>query len=117
DLPDPEFVAELRRLNGTPREVLEHPELMELMIPILRADFEVSETYSYEERLPLPVGLTAFGGLQDEDVPLSEVELWSEQTSGRFAAHMLPGDHFFLHASEKSLLHLIGRDIDLVLNT
>lgn len=112
DLPHDEFVAELRRLNGTPREVLEHPEMMELMLPILRADFEISETYEYVERPPLPVPLSAFGGLQDEDVPLKELELWSEQTGSTFLARMLPGDHFFLHSSEQLLLPIIRSELE-----
>ena len=111
DLPENEFISELKRLNGTPREVLEHPEMMELMIPILRADFEVSETYAYRSREPLSSGITAFGGMGDEDVPLEELELWSTQTSGQFSAHMLPGDHFFLHSSEQALLRIIQKDL------
>jgi medium-chain acyl-[acyl-carrier-protein] hydrolase len=47
EFPDPEFIEELRRLSGTPDEVLEHPELMQLMLPMLRADFEAVQTYSY----------------------------------------------------------------------
>ena len=47
DLPDEEFRQELRRLKGTPEEVLSHPELMQLMTPILRADFSVCQTYAY----------------------------------------------------------------------
>src|SRR5882724_6229499 len=68
NLPEPEFVEELRRLNGTPKGVLEHPELMQLMIPLLRADFEVCQTYSYTPEVPLDCPVTAFGGLNDQDV-------------------------------------------------
>lgn len=116
DLPEDEFVSELRRLNGTPREVLDHAEIMELMIPVLRADFEVSETYIYSERPVLDCGLTAFGGIDDTDVPMAELEMWQQHTSGTFGAHMLPGDHFFLQTSERRLLHLIHRDLGRVLN-
>jgi medium-chain acyl-[acyl-carrier-protein] hydrolase len=96
DLPEDEFVAELRRLNGTPREVLDHAEIMELMIPVLRADF--------------------FGGADDADVPLAELEMWGQHTAGEFFAHILPGDHFFLQTSERRLLHLIHRDLGRVLD-
>ncbi len=50
-LPEAEFMEELRCLNGTPKEVLEQPELMELMLPILRADFALCETYIYAKRV------------------------------------------------------------------
>src|SRR6185437_8848497 len=53
NLPDTELRQELLRLNGTPKEVLEHPELMELMLPLLRADFSVVETYEYRPGVPL----------------------------------------------------------------
>ena len=53
-LPEAEFVAALRRLQGTPEAVLEHAELMALMLPILRADFAVLETYTYSPQTPLP---------------------------------------------------------------
>src|SRR6266404_5241949 len=60
NLPEPEFIERLRRLNGTPQEVLDHPELMQLMIPLLRADFSVCETYEYKSEPPLDCPLTVF---------------------------------------------------------
>jgi len=83
-LPDAEFAAELRRLNGMPREVLEHPELMQLMIPLLRADFEVCQTYQDTPEPPLDCPFEVFGGLQDEDVTREMVEAWREQTTRSF---------------------------------
>ena len=71
DVPDNEFIAELRRLNGTPQEVLDNAELLELMMPLLRADFELCQTYSCEDEPPLSCPITAFGGIDDVDVPRS----------------------------------------------
>ncbi|HEX8092144.1 MAG TPA: thioesterase domain-containing protein, partial [Blastocatellia bacterium] len=45
NLPEPEFIEELRRINGTPQAVLDNEELMQLFLPVLRADFEVCQTY------------------------------------------------------------------------
>jgi medium-chain acyl-[acyl-carrier-protein] hydrolase len=111
DLPEPEFVAELRRLNGTPHEVLEHPELMTLMLPLLRADFEAVQTYSYTPEPPLACPLTAFGGLQDRDVQREQLEAWREQTTGAFSVRMFPGDHFFLNSAEPLLLTVIAQEL------
>jgi medium-chain acyl-[acyl-carrier-protein] hydrolase len=111
DLPEPEFKEQLRRLNGTPHEVLEHPELMELLLPLLRADFSVCDTYVYAERQPLDCPITAFGGLGDASVSREDVEAWAAQTAGDFSVRMLPGDHFFLHESEALLLNLLGREL------
>lgn len=115
DLPQPELLRELGRLNGTPREVLEHPELMELMLPILRADFSVCDTYEYREEPPLDCPITAFGGLQDAGVPRRNLEAWREQTSGAFTLRMLPGDHFFLHSDESLLLRLLATELHQLL--
>jgi medium-chain acyl-[acyl-carrier-protein] hydrolase len=111
DLPEPEFIDELRRLNGTPRDVLEHPELMQLMIPLLRADFEVCQTYAYTPEPPLKCPITAFGGLQDVDISREDLEAWRIQTTGQFTLRMLPGDHFFLHAQEPTILQALSREL------
>ncbi|HZT60922.1 MAG TPA: alpha/beta fold hydrolase [Pyrinomonadaceae bacterium] len=111
NLPEDEFIAELRRLNGTPREVIEHPELMKLMIPLMRADFEMCETYSASQGRPLDCPVTAFGGDGDEEVPREEIEAWHRHTTGPFSLHMIPGDHFFLQTSRPRLTHIIAREL------
>jgi len=110
-LPETEFIEAVRNLNGTPTEVLDHPELMNLMIPLLRADFEVCQTYSYVPGAPLSCDMTIFGGLQDPDVPRESLVGWSEQTTGACSVRMLPGDHFFLHSSQALLLRVISREL------
>lgn len=107
-LPDDEFVAELRRLSGTPREVLEHPELMQVLLPSLRADFALTHTYEYHDEPPLDCPITAFGGLQDEEVERASVGAWREQTTAAFSSYMLPGDHFFLHSAEGQLCEVLA---------
>jgi medium-chain acyl-[acyl-carrier-protein] hydrolase len=113
NLPDADLGRELLRLNGTPKEVLEHPELMELMLPLLRADFSVVETYVYRPGVPLDCPLTAFGGLRDSEVGREQLEAWSEQTTSEFALRMLPGDHFFLNDAQAQtlLLSALSRDL------
>ncbi|HEX3253015.1 MAG TPA: thioesterase II family protein [Pyrinomonadaceae bacterium] len=107
DLPEKEFLEELRRLNGTPAEALDHPELMQLMLPILRADFAICETYSYEDRPVLDCPITALGGLDDANVSREELASWRERTSGAFTMRMFPGDHFYLHTSQSPLLETV----------
>lgn len=109
DLPETEFVAELRRFNGTPKEVLEHPELMQLLIPALRADFAVCETYSYTVDAPLDCPISAFGGLDDHDVSRDRLEAWGDQSSASFSLRMFRGNHFFLHTVEQLLLQIVAK--------
>jgi medium-chain acyl-[acyl-carrier-protein] hydrolase len=81
DLPRAEFIEKLRRLNGTPKEVFEHPELINLMTPVLRADFAISETYEYVRERSLECDLTAFGGVGDIEITRKHLEAWRMQTS------------------------------------
>ncbi|PLZ94597.1 putative thioesterase [Fischerella thermalis CCMEE 5194] len=111
NLPEAEFIAELRRLNGTPQTLLENEELMQLFLPILRADFAVLETYVYTQQAPLNIPITAFGGLEDQEVSRDQIQAWQEQTSASFALHMFPGDHFFLHSFYSSILEIISQQI------
>lgn len=111
NLPDDEFVEEVRRLKGTPEEVLEHPELLALMIPLLRADFEVCETYSSSNAPPLNCPITAFGGTEDEGVPREKIEGWREHTNGPFSMHILLGDHFFINTQQSAIVRKIVRDL------
>jgi medium-chain acyl-[acyl-carrier-protein] hydrolase len=108
-LPEKEFVEELKRLNGTPREVLDHPELMEMMIPVLRADFSVCQGYEYTPGPPLNCPITAYGGLNDTDVTRETLEGWREHTTSTFTLRMLEGDHFFLHSSQSLLLRVLSQ--------
>jgi medium-chain acyl-[acyl-carrier-protein] hydrolase len=112
DLPMAEFIERLRRLNGTPKEVLEHPELINLMTPVLRADFAISETYEYIDEKPLECDLTAFGGVGDIEVTRKHLEAWRLQTSANFNLRMFPGDHFFLNTARPSLLQALSLDLE-----
>jgi medium-chain acyl-[acyl-carrier-protein] hydrolase len=115
-LPEPEFIEKLRELNGTPEEVLQHQELMQLLIPLLRADFGVNEEYAFTPEEPLTVGISAFGGLGDVDVTREDVMAWQQHTTGRFRARMLPGDHFFINSQRDVVLEAVTRDLAEILN-
>lgn len=111
NLPEAEFIEELRRLDGTPKEVFEHPELLTLMIPLLRADFEICETYPISDEPPLDCPVVAFGGEQDLEVPRDRIAAWRERTSGPFKMHMLRGDHFFIHTEERTIIREVALEL------
>lgn len=113
NLPEAEFIEEVRRLNGTPDEVLRHEELLRLLLPLLRADFSICQTYQYEEEAPLSCPIRAYGGLKDLTVTRRMLEGWGAQTAGPFVLRMMPGDHFFLHTSQM-LLQTLGHDLGLL---
>ena len=113
-LPEPQFIQALRTLNGTPEGVLEHPDLLRLVIPILRADFEMSERYEFSAEAPIDSSISAFGGLQDYDVSLRQLEAWQVQTNASFSIRMFPGDHFFVHTAKVLLLDVLNKELKLL---
>ena len=110
-LPAKEFLTDVRRLNGIPREVLEHEELMEFVLPLLRADFALYETYVYSAEPPLNCPISAFGGSQDGKVSRNDLEAWRDQTTASFSLRMFPGDHFFLNTTQPLLLQMISQEL------
>lgn len=114
-LPDIAIVAKLRRLGGTPDGVLENPELMEMYLPLLRADFAVCETYVYEHREPLECSVTALGGTDDPQVSREDLAAWRAHTRGSFSFHMFPGSHFYLQDAQSLVLPVLAQDLRRVL--
>jgi hypothetical protein len=110
-LPESAFVEALNRLGGTPEAILQDDELMQLLLPCLRADFEVFETYAYAEEPPLDCRISAFGGLMDPLVNHEDLMAWRSQTCSDFALHMFHGDHFFLNSVRKPLLQTVAQDL------
>ncbi|BAU65720.1 Thioesterase [Stanieria sp. NIES-3757] len=104
NLPKADFIRELHQLKGTPEEVLNNDELMEILLPILRADFSVLENYTYTSETPFNCPISVFGGLQDRTIELKELEAWREQTLNSFSLKMFSGNHFFIHSFQSFLL-------------
>jgi medium-chain acyl-[acyl-carrier-protein] hydrolase len=110
-LPDHLLIEELRRLNGTPPEVLEDQELMELMLPVLRGDFRLAEDYQASSTVLLQCPVTAFGGDRDPDVPIADLVAWETVCGGMFRLHVLPGDHFFINHQAPKVLELVRAEL------
>jgi medium-chain acyl-[acyl-carrier-protein] hydrolase len=107
DLPHAEFVAQLERLRGTPSEVLAEPELLELIVPILRADCTLIECHVSPPGVDLECPVMALGGSEDPHVTREDLAAWRAHTSGEFREHVLAGNHFFVHSRRKEVLELV----------
>jgi medium-chain acyl-[acyl-carrier-protein] hydrolase len=104
---DDALLAALRRYDGLPDWVMTEPELLRLVLPTLRADLEMFETYEYARSLPLPCAITAFGGMSDRSVLPMEIAGWERQTSVRFDMRLFSGHHFFIGPHRIPLLQTI----------
>lgn len=110
-LPDRDFIEEMRRLQGTPAAVLENAELMDFMLPILRVDFQACDTYACALEPPLDCPFFMYGGTDDNEVAPPSLEHWRDQTSGAFTLQVLPGTHFFVQSHRDLLLADIARQL------
>ncbi|WP_420130678.1 thioesterase II family protein [Longimicrobium sp.] len=115
-LPDAEFLADLQELGGLPAELLAHQELLALLVPTLRADVAIHETYEFAEQPPLACPITAYGGLTDPRVPRGQSEAWARHTAGSFVLRMFPGGHFFLIDDRAVFLRTLASDLHQVLD-
>src|SRR5581483_6810940 len=110
-LNEQEFIAELRRLyDGIPQQVLDDPELRSIVLPALRADLTIVETYRYTPEEPFECPISAFAGRYDRAITSIDVGEWKYQTSAEFRLHQIDGNHFYLRSARSELARLILSD-------
>jgi len=108
-----QFVEALRRLEGTPREVLDNPNLMQLILPAVREDAAIYRHYIYAEEPPLDCPICAYGGAEDPNVRREHLEGWAAETTAAFQVRVFPGGHFYLQTYRAEFLAALARDLDL----
>lgn len=106
-LPDADFIGALGERYDSVTELLDQPELLELALPKLRADFKMIETYQHLAGEPLACPLSVFGGVEDPLVPWAALQEWREQTIGPFRIYQFRGGHFFLDDSRNEVAQTI----------
>jgi len=107
DLPDAQFVEALRELDGTPEEILNNSELLQWLLPLLRADFRIADQHLAPRRA-LNCPLTVLAGTEDETVSPPEAEAWRELTTGDFDIHWVTGGHFFVERNREWVLEKVN---------
>ncbi|SBT41373.1 thioesterase II family protein [Micromonospora narathiwatensis] len=111
---DAELLRRLADGGGLPAELLNHPELVELLLPLLRADLGRVDGYRYVPGEPLPVPIVAFSGVRDRAVAREHSAAWAEHTAAGFTLHEIGGGHFFLLDQLDELLAAIRADLAAV---
>jgi medium-chain acyl-[acyl-carrier-protein] hydrolase len=111
DLPRDEFLAEIKALNGTPADLFKCDDLVELVLPLLRNDFELAELYASPPGPLLTCPVIAMGGSEDAGVSSEDLAGWRSVTSGPFASMMFDGDHFFINGARMTFLQTMRREI------
>jgi len=111
NLPDSDIIDVLREYGATPEEVLNNNEFMELLLPMLRADFKAIETYHPIAPAKLISPITAFWGQDDHDIGLKQIQPWAVYTTQEFHANEIKGGHFFLETQGSAIISVIDDSI------
>ncbi|MEV5885037.1 alpha/beta fold hydrolase [Streptomyces sp. NPDC052020] len=112
--PRERLTAFMRELGGTPESVFEMPDVLDVMVRVLRDDLAVVDTYRRHPGPPLRVPVSVFTGQDDPVAPPGAAAPWSEQTTARTTAHSWPGGHFYLFDHVEAVGRAIRREIDAV---
>ncbi len=110
-LADPAFIDELRVYNGTPAEVLENSELMELLLATIRADFAVAENYCYRAGPALLAPISVFAGKQDDNKAPGQVDGWKKETARDCRVTWFEGGHFFIDTERHAVLKQLNTEL------
>jgi len=113
ELGDTELLAKLREMNGTPAEAMNNPELMRLVLPVIRSDLALFADYDAAPGDILDCPVTVLGGARDPLVPPDALALWADATSGEVETRVLDGDHFYLTDPRSDVLGIIGKRLGL----
>jgi len=111
EMSDERFLLKVGSLRGVPAELLDHPEMMRVMLPTIRADLAVSGAYVCREERPLDCPIAVLGGSDDRDVPVTHLNAWSRHTTRRFSVQMFPGHHFFLFDRQSTALRAVMAEL------
>lgn len=111
ELADDELIGRLAEGGGVPPEVMASPELLELLLPVFRADLSWIDGYNFQDEPALPVPITGFAGDLDKAAPPARMGGWCRLTTAGFTLRVIAGGHFFLHDRLAQMASLIRADL------
>ncbi len=108
-LPHAEFVERIRSFEGTPDEVFAHQELLDIFVPLLRADITLLETYTRDATAQVASPIIALGGEEDKEVAVDSLSDWQSHTRSTFESHTFAGGHFYWQSNPEPMLNVIDK--------
>jgi surfactin synthase thioesterase subunit len=106
-LPDAEFLDWIRQLDATPEDVLADPEMMTILLPVLRNDVALAERYGYRAAPPLPVPIVTIAGHTDPYADPSMMAGWAAESTLPVHEVTVPGGHMFIHDQEAAVVKVV----------
>ena len=107
NLDDQTFIKKLQRFGGFPEEVLASEELMQLLMPTLKADFTLCDTYVYTEQEPLNCPIHVFVGAADPEAPPAVMDGWCRHSSVNTQIHVFQTGHFFIRSELERVVDIL----------
>jgi medium-chain acyl-[acyl-carrier-protein] hydrolase len=111
-LPDEQFLSGFEHYGGIPTEILQSPDMMEYLMPLLRADMTALETWRYKPESPLEIPIVAMGSDEDMTLDLTQLQRWGEFTNSTFQFQVMPGNHFYFQDQLLSVVSTINKVIE-----
>lgn len=112
-LPEEQFKKEILELGGTPKEFFEHPELIDVLLPMLKSDFKIAENYKFADKegiKPLDYDISVFIG-KDEDVTAEQMHSWRIHTTSICTIYYLAGEHFFINEETEQIVKIVNHTL------
>lgn len=115
DLPRDDFLAQVRKFGGMANEIIHNDELLSLLLPALRADFSIADTYKLNRNIAFGCPASIFGGKEDRNVPIDRLSEWSSHFHTHPEIYQFPGGHFFIETHSDIVLHRLCEIIESIL--
>lgn len=103
-LDTPSLMRELQNYVGLPVSFAGNERVLAMFARVIRADLSIDANYIYRGRSPIPCGITALGGVDDPEAPMTAIEGWRSQTTGPCEIFLAQGDHFFIESQRDAVL-------------
>ena len=108
-LDDSEFISEVYKLGGIPEELMKYDELLQLIIPVLKADYKVVETYKHiEKKTNWNFDISVFYGSEDSEIEIKHAFEWKKYTAKDCSVFKFEGDHFFINENIVKITEIIN---------
>ncbi|GIJ26726.1 thioesterase [Micromonospora qiuiae] len=108
-LDDEAFVQELLGYGGIPDTLVGESAVMQMFVPVLRADIEAFEHYVPSPRDLIDCPVYLYGGDRDHLAAPAQVAAWRELVAGPAPLELFPGGHFYLQEHRALLTASIAR--------
>lgn len=107
---DNAILDELTRMGGMPQKLLENKEIMQMFLPIIKADLHMLNEYACKSLIPLEVPISIFYGMQDEYVAEGKIMLgWKVYSTISCDFYQFNGRHFYLFEDIANVVNTITR--------